>query len=62
VNGFENNPVYMIMPPIPDEAKPYLMACTVVFIVLLYLSARAARMHVSLPWLVRYWIERLKAR
>lgn len=61
MSGFENNPVYMIMPEIPDEARPYLLACMGAFIALFYLSALAARLGVSLPWLVRYWAERLKS-
>jgi hypothetical protein len=62
VTGFENAPVYQIMPAIPEDAKPYLFGCLVLWAVLFFMAARAARLGVSLPWLVRYWMERLKAK
>lgn len=58
MTGFENNPVYEIMPPIPYEARWYFAAALVVFFVGFYLTAKAAQLRVSVPWLCRYWAER----
>ncbi len=59
MSGFENEPVYEILPPIPYELRWYLLAAITIFFVMFYLSAKAAQMKVSLPWLCRYWAERV---
>jgi len=34
--NFENAPIYVLMPPIPDDARPYFIACMAIFTIWFY--------------------------